>query len=101
MILRADRGGRVDLIDPDQFRELKIVVDPDQTADATAAMLGDGVRVEDDSHIWIPAGTIFALAGAQSAEWDTQFRAMLRSVERSGWYDAGHDAVRVHIEINA
>lgn len=63
-------------------------------------MLGDGVRVEDDSHIWIPAGTIRALAGAQSAEWDTQFRAMLRTVERVGWYDGHADAVRVHIETN-
>ncbi|HEY4413919.1 MAG TPA: hypothetical protein VGN06_13045 [Gaiellaceae bacterium] len=99
MILRVDRSGtRVDLIDPEQLRELKVVAPAGQTAAATASTFGDGARLEDDSHIWIPAETILALAGGRPAEWEERFRETLRAVEPAGWYDGRADAVRVHIE---
>ena len=97
MIIRVERG-RVDLLEADELRELKIVPEEGLEAGFVAAALGAAQDPDDPTHVWVPAETVLGLAADRPDAWRESARAAFRAVEPFGWYDPAGDTIRIHID---
>lgn len=88
------------LIDPGNFRELKIVI-----ANATPATFAVSERNEelgrwDGDHVWVKPQQLVRLASVANEPdraWHEGFSQMVTYAEKSGWVDDA-SSIRVHIE---
>lgn len=87
--------GRLELLDPDNFRELKLVcASRSMLSDAAVDQLG---RLDGD-HVWVREAWFRAQAAAADGDWIKSFDAMRDYARSKGWID-GTGAIRVHIEV--
>lgn len=96
MIAAVSLNGPATLDEQDDFKGLKVTLDPADTLARALEVLG-AVEADEADHVWIPAGALRALA-ARSADWDAAFAAMLAKVEPFGWYDSAAGRVKAHVE---
>ncbi len=88
----------ITLEDTDNFVEFHVVAE----GDAAAVVEAFGNRAalsERDNHLWIDIALVRELAGsAATAEWESQFEAMLAYAASKGWIDEAADRVEAHIQ---
>jgi hypothetical protein len=96
MQLAIALDGPAALEQQDDFKGLKVVVDPAEQLSRVVGLLS-AVEADEADHLWIPADTLRDLA-VRSADWDSAFDAMLAKVEPYGWYDAATGRVKAHVE---
>lgn len=87
------------LTDPENFRELSIVVPGGAAADGAPDALGKLGRLEGSDHVFVDQALLIKLAGplADDPEWRTSFDGMIAFAASHGWI-ADDGAVRVHVE---
>ncbi|AEG50194.1 hypothetical protein Sphch_2546 [Sphingobium chlorophenolicum L-1] len=84
---------RFELVDTDNFRELKLAA----TAPLPPRMLKDQLGRIDGDHVWVGEPWFLAQPCAESHEWVGLFRQMKEYASGMGWVDSS-GAIRVHIE---
>jgi hypothetical protein len=95
MILHCSKSAGWRLLEPDDFRSFKVVLDGVSPSEAAPA---DGVSLEDGTHAWIRQDVPARLAGAHATPaWQADFERMVAFAGKHGWLrDDG--AIRAHIE---
>ncbi|MBY4895529.1 flavin reductase family protein [Cupriavidus sp. AU9028] len=92
-------AGAIALRDPDDFKRLDVLVDPQpqERLDRAIARIG---RREDERHVRLCPSVLRFLSGhAGDAQWEAGFQAMLDFAASRGWVDEA-GMLRAHITIN-
>lgn len=100
MYIRVDRGGRVSLEDPANFRELKIKVEHPQAQQSSLQLWLKGVADPIGlDHAWISIDWLreHSFAGASAAS-STGFDAMIEFARKRSWLNDHGTSVRSHVE---
>ena len=99
MIVKVLTFTGVSVIEVDNLRELKVVMEAGMGADAAEARLA-GLGHFSDGHAWLDVDALRDAARplAESTDWDSEVRAMILYASAMGWTDAGATSVRAHIE---
>lgn len=99
MHVLVDRGGRVQLIEPDDFRSFKLVVEHDAAAlsQVRALLTGIASRI-DETHAWISQDWLRRDGAiARPAAWQEKFAELLVYADGKGWLDPATGDVRAHV----
>jgi hypothetical protein len=100
MIIHVSAQGRVELNEPEDFKNFKIVLAPG--VDAAAALAGTATLAADGKIAWVSQDAVRRLRGADApASWGAAFDKMVNSVRKFGWINDQDRTVRAHIEIAA
>lgn len=96
MRVHLTNAGAITLQEPDVFKRLDVLVDPQPAAQLEQAIARIGRR-EDAGHVRLAPSVLRYLSGhAGEAEWEAGFAAMLGYAQRQGWVnDQGE--VRAHL----
>jgi len=94
VIIDIAADGSIQLMEAAELRRLHINMPATDAARAALPTLG---RVEGETHVFIAPERLRALAGAQDAAWEENFRGMIDYALGKGWADPS-GAIRVHIE---
>ncbi|WP_176599064.1 MULTISPECIES: hypothetical protein [Sphingobium] len=86
---------RFELVDPNNFREMKLVAGAPLPNSTVEDQLG---RVEGD-HVWVRESWFLAQPCADATEWLNLFQGMKDYASGKGWVDS-MGAIRVHVENN-
>lgn len=99
MIIKLLTYAGVSVIEVDNLRELKVVMEAGMGADAADARLA-GLGHISDGHAWLDVDALRDAARplAESTDWEREFRAMIHYASTMGWTDAGATSVRAHVE---
>jgi hypothetical protein len=100
MIIAVTSDARVELREPNDFRNFKILVEGAGDTDFVRKALAGLASVEPDGKFaWVSQDALRRWQGReQPPEWIASFDEMLDSVRRFGWVDDERRAVRGHIE---
>ena len=102
MIIHVASDGAVELNEPGDFKNFKIVVaKPGAGHDFIAGALKGVAAVEpDDKTAWVSQAALRRWKGKdQPADWLASFDKMVESVRRFGWVRDADQSVRAHIEV--
>ena len=98
MRVHLSNCGAIHLVEPNNFRALDVLVDPQPAERLEQAIARVGTR-EGDAHIWLsPQVLRFLSCQAGNAEWETGFAAMLQFAKQHGWVNE-QGQVRAHITL--
>jgi hypothetical protein len=98
MIIQVSLEGAVELREPDDFKNFKIVTGASGSVLARAL---DGIAViePDGKTAWVSQQALKRWQGRdQPADWIASFDKMVASVKRFGWVRDEDGSVRAHIE---
>lgn len=100
MRIYLTNSGAVTLLDPMNFRQLDVLVDPQPAAQLERSIARIGRR-DGEQHIRLSPAVIRFISGhAGEAAWEESFAAMLAYAAKAGWVNE-HNEVRAHITINS
>ena len=91
------------LVEPDNFRQFKVVVDADRKsiAEVRKAFSAAG-EMADHETCWVSQGWLMAHSGRSAAkDWLSGFAAMLDYAQKKGWIEPGTANIRAHVEWSA
>ena len=104
MYLLIDLGDDVVMLaEPDDTKRFHVAVanaaDRERVAELLASHVGGRFDADDDTHVWVSAGRVRALAeGRVPASWNEHFDTMLAKGEKHGFYDPAAEAIKGHVE---
>nr|WP_315591895.1 flavin reductase family protein [uncultured Cupriavidus sp.] len=99
MRVHLTNAGAITLREPQDFKRLDVLVDPQSPARLDHAIARIGRR-EDADHIWLAPSVLRFMSGhAGDADWEAKFTAMVDYACRHGWVDE-HGAIRAHLTRN-
>jgi hypothetical protein len=93
-------NGRVDLIEPENFRAFKVVVDDDAAAiDAARRALAPVGELVDATTAWISESALREWPAVKgNADWQSGFSAMIEKARPHGWIHPTSGAIKAHVE---
>lgn len=98
MRVHLSNCGAIHLVEPDNFRALDVLVDPQPAERLEQAIARVGTR-EGDAHICLsPQVLRFLSSQAGNEQWEAGFSAMLGFARKHGWVNE-HGQVRAHITL--
>ena len=105
MIIFITNSGDLDLREPDDFKNFKILLEARRHAGERRRSRAERRRATVDADgktAWVSQAALKRWKGqAQSAAWVASFDKMIDSVKRFGWVDEAKATVRGHIEAAA
>ncbi|MCP3392072.1 hypothetical protein NLM27_25110 [Bradyrhizobium sp. CCGB12] len=97
MIIEYSPERGLHLLDPLEFRKLKLVCKVEPTMGSPALR---GIALVDRDNALVPIDLIRILPGRpdDDSSWETGYRKMIAAARALDWIDADANAIRVHIE---
>lgn len=91
--------GRIDLLDPENFRAFKLVLTESVTLEEARRSFGPRAEIVDDQTAWIAEETLRTWPGReQDLAWQEKLSAMIEKARPHGWVHPETGAIRAHIE---
>jgi hypothetical protein len=100
MELHLGADDQLRLVDQDNFRAFKLVVEQPKTALAhVKKVLSGTILVSDTETAWVSETALRHLSGhAHDHEWHHKLAAMIEKAKPHGWIDEVNQAIKAHIE---
>jgi hypothetical protein len=97
MIVQYSSSGGLTLLEPDDFRNFKLLLKGEDHSP-----LISGITLIDERNALISIELVPTLSGRPDGEsWQTGYFAMVEAARKHGWIDAQAGAIRAHVERSA
>jgi hypothetical protein len=103
MIIHVSADGRRELLEADDFKKFKVVVEKSQDRPGLEKALAEiATLTADADHAWVSPDALVRHHGqGRDDAWRAAFDAMVEGARKYGFVDAGTGAVRAHVEVAA